>query len=82
MTVQTRDSLFNDGASLLQRRTQRSYYAEVPTGSLDEQSRLIEQVIRFAFETLGARHLDVRVVAARDTPRAIAHDEGVSTMSA
>ena len=51
----------NDGGALLPRRALRSHYAEVPTGSLDEQSQLIEQVICFAFDTLGVRHLDVRV---------------------
>ena len=44
--------------------TPQSYYAEVPAGSLDEQSRLVEQVIRFALDTLGVRHLDVRVRGA------------------
>ena len=42
------------------------YYAEVPAGALEEQSRLIEQVIHFALDTLGVRHLDVRV---RDADR-------------
>ena len=42
-------------------RAHQHYYAEVPIGSLDAQSQLIEQVIRFAFDTLGVRHLDVRV---------------------
>jgi len=31
---------------------------------LDEQSRLIEQLIGLAFDVLGARHLDVRVRCA------------------
>jgi hypothetical protein len=44
------------------------YYAEVPAGSLDEQSRLIEQVIRFALDTPGVRHLDVRVHPANARP--------------
>ena len=47
-------------APLLQ-RTNQSYYAEVPALALDEQSRLVDQVIRFAFETLGVRHLEVHV---------------------
>ena len=47
----------------LQHANQR-YYAEVPALALDEQSQLIEQVIRFAFETLGAGHLEVRVHCA------------------
>jgi hypothetical protein len=51
----------NNGVTLLQWHAQRSYYAEVPIGSLDEQGQLIEQVIGFAFDTLGVRHLDVRV---------------------
>jgi hypothetical protein len=51
----------NDGTTSRQWRAQRSYSAEVQPGSLDEQSRLVEQVIRFAFDTLGVRHLDVRV---------------------
>jgi hypothetical protein len=55
----------NDGAILIAQRARRSHYAEVPIGSLDEQSQLIEQVIRFAFDTLGADHLDVRVLGAR-----------------
>jgi hypothetical protein len=56
----------------------QSYYVEVPALALDEQSRLIEQVILFALDTLGARHLDMRVIAAR----AIAHDQHVCTTSA
>jgi hypothetical protein len=47
-------------APLLQRANQ-SCYAEVPALALDEQSRLVDQVIRFAFETLGVRHLEVQV---------------------
>jgi hypothetical protein len=60
MPSQTREQVFNDRA-LPQRHTRPSYYAEVPTGPLDEQSQLVEQVMQFAFDTLGVRHLDVRV---------------------
>jgi hypothetical protein len=49
------------GASRFQWGAQRSYYAEVRSGSLDEQSQLVKQVMQFAFDTLGAHHLDVRV---------------------
>lgn len=56
----------------------QSYYVEVPALALDEQSRLIEQVILFALDTLGARHLDMRVQRSR----AIAHDQPLSTTSA
>ena len=54
----------NDGAALRPQDAWRSFYAEVPTGSLDVQSQLIEQVMQFAFDTLGVRHLDVRVLGA------------------
>jgi hypothetical protein len=40
---------------------QRSYYADLPFDLLDEQSRLIERIISFAFDTLGVRHLEMRV---------------------
>jgi hypothetical protein len=42
----------------------QSYYAEVPALALDEQSQMVEQVIRFAFETLNVRHLEVHVSSA------------------
>src|SRR5262245_56678514 len=50
-------------ASLLQRANQR-YYAEVPALALDEQSRLVDQMIHFAFETLGVRYIEVHVSGA------------------
>jgi hypothetical protein len=37
------------------------YYAAVPATLLDEQSTLIERLIGFAFDTLGADRLEVRV---------------------
>jgi hypothetical protein len=42
-------------------RTHRGLYAEVPAQSLDEQSRLLVQLIDLAFDILDARHLEVRV---------------------
>ena len=48
-------------ATSFPRRAQRGYYAEVQPESLDEQSRLIEQVMQFALDTLGVQHLDIRV---------------------
>jgi hypothetical protein len=36
----------------------------VPAGSLDEQSRLVEQVICYALDMLDVYHLDVRVRSA------------------
>jgi hypothetical protein len=46
----------------LLQRAERSYYAEVKASQLDEQSGIIDGLIGLAFETLGARHLDLRVV--------------------
>jgi hypothetical protein len=49
----------------LLRRAERSYYAEVKAAQLEEQSGIIDGLIGLAFETLGARHLDLRVVDAQ-----------------
>jgi hypothetical protein len=38
-----------------------SYRAEFPAALLDEQNSLIDRIISFAFDTLGAQRLDVRV---------------------
>jgi len=60
--------------TLLRQHQNHRCYVEVPVGSLDEQSQLIEQVIYFALDTLGVRHLDVRVLAAdRESRSAHAH---------
>jgi hypothetical protein len=39
----------------------QSYRVEFPAALLDEQNSLIERIISFAFDTLGARRVDVRV---------------------
>lgn len=49
---------------LIQQRDERSYYAAVPEQLLDEQSSLIELLINFAFDTVGAQRLDVRICTA------------------
>ena len=41
--------------------SQASYSAEIPAALLDEQSSLIDRLIGFAFDTLGADRLEVRV---------------------
>jgi hypothetical protein len=46
-------------------RAEHSYYAEVKSGQLDEQSSIIDGLIGLAFETLGAHHLDLRVIDAQ-----------------
>ena len=40
---------------------QPSYYAAVPADLLDVQDSLIDRLIGFAFDTLGADRLEVRV---------------------
>ena len=65
--------------ALLCQRDHGRYYAEVPALALDEQSRLVDQVIRFAFETLGVRHLEVHVAGtemASLAARSSAHGRG------
>ena len=43
----------------------RSYAAVVPAHALDEYGCLIDQLIHFAFDTLGAQHLELRVYEAK-----------------
>jgi hypothetical protein len=48
-----------------------SYRVEIANDLLDEQGQLLDQLITFTFETLGACHLDIRIVSydyARDEP--------------
>ena len=63
MIIQNRDgSLMTEPPKpWLPQPTDPSYRVEIPVGLLDEQSSLIERVIAFAFDTLGAYRLDVRV---------------------
>ena len=44
-----------------------SYQVELPLDALDEQGQLLDWVIGFAFDTLDARRLDMRIVAAPET---------------
>jgi hypothetical protein len=57
-----------EGAEIMNRETMPSwasasghYQAELSSDQLDAQGRLIDLVIDFAFETLGATHFDLRV---------------------
>jgi hypothetical protein len=57
-----------DGSLIKEPRKQRrqqpivpSYRVDLPAELLDEQNSLIERIISFAFDTLGARQLNVRV---------------------
>ncbi len=47
-----------------------SYRVEVSADLLDEQGSTIDRLIGFAFDTLGAIHLDVRVHPAKGWPTA------------
>ena len=63
MIIQDRDgSLLKEPRRLRHPQpAQPSYRAEVPAALLDEQSSLIERIINFAFDTLGALRVDLRV---------------------
>jgi hypothetical protein len=39
----------------------RSYRVEVPSDVLDEAGEMIDWLITYTFDTLGARHLELRV---------------------
>lgn len=41
----------------------RSYRVELPLDSLDEAGDMLDWLIGFTFDTLDARHLDLRIVA-------------------
>jgi hypothetical protein len=43
---------------------QRSYFADVPAYLLEEPSNVIDQLMCFAFDTLGVCQLEVRVRAS------------------
>ena len=63
--VQSRDNtLLQDFSTASRRPSARgSYCVEIPAAALDEQCQQIERVIQFALDTLGAYHLDVRVIS-------------------
>ena len=42
-------------------RVSPRYRVAFPAALLDDQNRLIDRIISFAFDTLGAQRLDVRV---------------------
>ncbi len=46
----------------------RSYRVELPLDLLDEQGNTLDWVIGFAFDTLDAHHLDLRIVADACSP--------------
>jgi len=70
MLLQRNDGTCNDAPRpmpLLPPVPQR-YDAVVPAALLDAQGSLIEELISFAFDTLGVRHLEVRVIDLERAP--------------
>jgi hypothetical protein len=63
MIIQNRDcSLIKEpGQRRLLTNKRRDYYAAVPADLLDSENSVIDELIGFAFDTLGAWRLDVRV---------------------
>ena len=63
MIIQNPDDTPTQGPGRRQLFTneQQGYYAAVPADLLDSRNSIIDEVISFAFDTLGARHLHVRV---------------------
>jgi hypothetical protein len=70
LIIQNRDgSLTKEPRKLRQPRAaesrriggQSTYRVEFPAALLDEQNSLIDRIISFAFDTLGARQINVRV---------------------
>jgi hypothetical protein len=49
----------------------QSYRVELPHDLLDEEGQLLEWVIGYAFDTLDAQHLDLRIVAAAHSASAM-----------
>ena len=63
LIIQNRDNSLTQQPECRQPFTNRrqDYYAAVPAGLLDYENTVIDELIGFAFETLGAWRLDVRV---------------------
>jgi hypothetical protein len=74
--IQNRDGSIAKGPGhrRLFKNNQPSYYALVPAHLLDEQSSLIDRLIGFAFDTLGALRLEVRVYDTIEH-RSLSHHE-------
>ena len=58
MMIQDRNAAFTPSVAARERKV---YYAAVPADLLDDRSTVIEELIGFAFDTLGGFRLDVRV---------------------
>ena len=60
MIIQNRDGSLTKEPGHRMNKCQ-GYYAAVPAYVLDRENTVIDELISFAFDTLGAWHLDVRV---------------------
>ena len=60
MIIQSRDSFLTKEPGHRTNKRQ-DYYAVVPAHALDRENSVIDELISFAFDTLGSWHLDVRV---------------------
>ena len=52
-----------DRAPIRRPTAAQTYRVELPLELLDEQGQLLDWVIGYAFDTLDAHHLDLRIVA-------------------
>jgi len=61
--IQNRDGSIEKepGQRRLFKNKRQGYYAAVPAHLLDDQSTLLDRLIGFAFDTLDAQRLEVRV---------------------
>lgn len=63
MIFQNRDgSLEREGDPKHKPAPPQRVYAEIEAPALQEQASLIERLIAFAFDTIGVRHVEVRVL--------------------
>ena len=76
MMIQNRDGSFAKQPGQCRRFTYKllDYYAAVPAHLLGRENHVIGDLIRFAFDTLGAWRLDVRVYDVART-KALVEDE-------
>jgi hypothetical protein len=63
MMIQNRNNALVEEPGYCYPSTHRhqGYYAAVPADLLDGENSIIDELINFAFDTLGAWHLEVRV---------------------
>ena len=82
MMIQNRNNALVEGPGYCHPSTHKhqGYSVVVPADLLDDENRIIDELIDFAFDTLGAWHLEVRVHEKTES-RSVArtNDEGPRT---